>query len=117
MTISASHIFIVIQATDSIFPRNVSLEKSQVEFKLGLIIDRRTEHLMLSVIYQKWLNFKKTDQKAKRVFFFYLAVAYLLAYFLEIVSLHEEDDSLIEEDATVELQADKPQGNSTSFLS
>ena len=117
MTISTSHIFIVIQATDSFFPRNVSLEKSQVEFKLGLI-DRRTEHLMLSVIYQKWLNFKKTDQKATRVMFvFYLAVAYLLAYFLEIVSLHEEDDSWIEEEATVELQADKPQGNSTSFLS
>lgn len=51
------------------------------------------------------------------MFFFYLAVAYLLAYFLEIVSLHEEDDSWIEEEATVELQADKPQGNSTSFLS
>jgi len=41
-----------------------------------------------------------------------------LAYFSEIVSLHEEDDSLIEdEEATVELQADKPQGNSASFLS
>jgi len=70
LNISASDIFIAIQATDSFFPRNVSLEKSQVEFKLGLI-DRRTEHLMLSVIYQKWLNFNKTDQKATRMMFFF----------------------------------------------